>query len=133
VATRAAIARPRNECRPLPGLKIETGGTQASGDVEFAIGEFILVFRTSTALHTVLSLERGMRLLRFVVSHPFDKLQEAGSSTPLRSAQNDMNGARGIEALAGSFSCLPSRSWLGGGRGRRCIDRRRRRCAGLRW
>ena len=108
MATRAAITRPRNECRPFPGLKFETGGTRDCADVEFAIAEFILAFGASTALHTVLSLEGGKRLLRFVVSHPFAKLEEAGSSTPLRSAQSYMDEAQRIEVLSASFICIAS-------------------------
>jgi threonine/homoserine/homoserine lactone efflux protein len=108
VATRAAITRPRNGCRPFRGLKFETGGTHECGDVEFAIAEFILAFRASTELHTVLSLEGGMHLLWFAVSRPFAKLQEAGSSTPLRSAQSYMDEAQRIEVLSASFICIAS-------------------------
>jgi hypothetical protein len=78
VATRAAITRPLNECRPFPGLRFETGGTQGSADVEFAFAEFILAFGTSTALHTVLSSTGGSG---FGVSHPFARKKAKGWGT----------------------------------------------------
>ena len=129
---KAKMTRGRNEIRAFPGLKFETGGTQGSRNVEFAIAEFIFALGTSTALHTVLSLKDGTCLLRFVVYHPFAKsFQNAGSSTPLRSAQNGW--ARRIEGLPASFSWFPSRLWLCAGHGRRCIDRRPRPGASPRW
>jgi hypothetical protein len=49
-----------------------------------------------------------MHLLWFAVSRPFAKLQEAGSSTPLRSAQSYMDEAQRIEVLSASFICIAS-------------------------
>ena len=64
----------------------------------------------------------------FVVSHPFAKLQEAGSSTPLRFAQNDIkDGARRESWVSGTAAVIQvaiSPAW---GRKPRQVDVGRRR------